>query len=177
MADAPEQAKGKAKPGTMPIWFAVLGVLVMVISLPTVVLVFFGMLPTIVAFLTDKTAEKYATFCVGGMNFSGLFPYIMELWIIDHSLGAARDLLTNVFNLGIIYSAAAFGWLIFAGIPPVVGAFLTVMSQRRVAHLRTEQRQLIDEWGEEVSHQNQHHGAHGAHGPQGAHGGGGHAPR
>lgn len=133
------------------LWFSILAALIVVISLPTVIVMFFGLLPTFASFLTDRTRDKYSTFCIGGMNFSGVFPFLMDLWMGDHSIAAARDTLTDVFNLGIMYSAAAVGWLLFTFIPPVVGAFLTVLSQRRVATLRNEQRQLIEEWGEAVT--------------------------
>jgi hypothetical protein len=42
-------------------------------------------------------------------------------------------------------------WMIFIAIPPVVGAFLTVMAQRRVSQLRRDQKELIEEWGEDVA--------------------------
>lgn len=147
----PGKAPDKKATKSLPIWLSVLAALVVVISLPTVVVLFFGMLPSLVSYVTDRTKDKFASFCIGGMNFAGVFPYLMDLWMGDHSLGAARDILTDVFKLGIMYSAAAFGWLMFTFIPPVVGAFLTVLSQRRVATLRNEQRQLIEEWGEGVT--------------------------
>jgi hypothetical protein len=59
-------------------------------------------------------------------------------------------------------SAAAFGWLMFTFIPPVVGAFLTVLSQRRVQNLRNEQRKLIEEWGEAVTRTKEQEEAHAA---------------
>jgi hypothetical protein len=33
----------------------------------------------------------------------------------------------------------------------VVGAFLTVMAQRRIGQLRRDQKELIEEWGEDVA--------------------------
>lgn len=151
MAEQQAEKGTKKKAGAGVIWMSILAALIVVISLPTVIVMFFGLLPTIVSFVTDRTRDKYSTFCIGGMNFSGVFPFLMDLWMGDHSIAAARDLLTDVFNLGIMYSAAAGGWLLFTFIPPVVGAFLTVLSQRRVATLRNDQRQLIEEWGEAVT--------------------------
>ena len=142
---------GKAPGKATPIWLSVLAALVVVVSLPTVIILFFGLLPSMASYLTDRSKEKYASYCIGGMNFAGVFPYLLDLWLGDHSLAAARDILTNVFNLGVMYSSAAFGWLLFTFIPPVVGSFLTVMAQRRVAALRNEQRQLIEEWGDAVT--------------------------
>ncbi|MDP6885190.1 MAG: hypothetical protein QF830_13745 [Rhodospirillales bacterium] len=109
------------------------------------------MLPTVVAFIVDRTRQKYAVFCVGGMNFSGVFPYLLDLWAGEHTAAAAMEILTNVFSLLLMYSAAGFGWAIFIAVPPVVGAFLTVMAQRRVSQLRRDQKELIEEWGEDVA--------------------------
>jgi hypothetical protein len=150
MADQSNNKKTK-KGGAGPLWFSILLAGIVVISPSTIMMLIFGLLPTWASFLTDRSPEKYASFCIGGMNFSGLFPFLMELWMGEHSLSAATDIMTDVFNLGIMYSAAAFGWLMFTFIPPIVGAFLTVLSQRRIATLRNEQRQLIEEWGEAVT--------------------------
>ena len=124
---------------------------VVIISLSSVILLFFGMLPTFVAMIVDRTRQKYAAFCVGGMNFSGVFPYLLDLWAGEHTVASAMEILTNVFSLLLMYGAAGFGWMIFIAIPPVVGAFLTVMAQRRVSQLRRDQKELIEEWGEDVA--------------------------
>lgn len=134
-----------------PVWLSVIFALLVIVSLPTVMVLFFGMLPTIVAYIVDRTEEKYSTFCVGGMNFSGVFDYLLDLWGGRHSLSGAVDVLTDVWALLVMYGSASFGWLVFNIVPPLVAAILTVMAQRRVAQLRTMQRQLIEEWGEEVA--------------------------
>lgn len=133
------------------IWIIIISLLMMVISLPTVLLVFFGMLPTIVAWIIDRSAERYATFCVGGMNISGVFPFLGDIWFKDHSVDAAIAVMTNVFDLMVIYGAAGFGWMVFIAVPPVVTTFLQVMLQRRVTVLRTNQSKIIEEWGEDVT--------------------------
>jgi hypothetical protein len=133
------------------IWISLIFVGVVIISLASVILLFFAMLPTVVAFIVDRTRQKYAVFCVGGMNFSGVFPYLLDLWAGEHTAAAAMEILTNVFSLLLMYSAAGFGWAIFIAVPPVVGAFLTVMAQRRVSQLRRDQKELIEEWGEDVA--------------------------
>ncbi|MCW8835709.1 MAG: acyl-CoA synthetase [Rhodospirillales bacterium] len=131
--------------------FVVMIALLMVVSLPTVALMFFGMLPTIVAYLIDRTPQKYATFCVGAMNFSGVFPYLMDLWMRSNSLATAMGMLTDVFTLVVIYGAAGFGWMLFNAIPPVVGVFLVSISGRRILALEEAQAELVKEWGQEVT--------------------------
>lgn len=133
------------------VWFLLILVALLVISLPTVLLLLFGMLPTIVAWVVDRSQQKYAMFCVCGMNFSGLFPFLTDIWFKTHSTDAAVAILTNVFDLMVIYGAAAFGWMMFIAVPPVVTQFISVMLQRRVTTLRAQQQKIIEEWGEGVS--------------------------
>lgn len=147
---APPAQKKSGAPMTM-VGIAAALVGLVVVALPTVVLLFFGMLPTVVAYLIDRTPQKYATFCVGGMNFCGVFPYVLDLWNGIHSMSNAFHILTDVFALLLMYGTAAFGWALFASIPPVVVSVLTVIAQRRVSTLRTNQRRIIEEWGEDVA--------------------------
>lgn len=143
--------KQPAKTNWTALWLFVLIVGMIWISLATVLMIVVGMPPTLVAWIIDRSHQKSATYCVAGMNFCGLFPYLIDLWMGTNSLPAATAIVTNVFALLAIYGAAAFGWVIYITIPPVVSTFLTVMAQRRVAQLRTLQRQIIEEWGDGVA--------------------------
>jgi hypothetical protein len=133
------------------IWGGLIGGAFMLISLPTVMLVFFGLLPSIVAWIVDRTEQKYATACVFGLNFSGLFPFLLEIWFEDHILDAAMRVLTDVFDLMIIYGAAGFGWMLYMALPPFVTTFLSVMSEHRLTVLKENQANIIEEWGENVA--------------------------
>lgn len=144
----PAKEAPKSNWGSLAIFLIVAGLLV--VSFQTVILLFFGMMPTLVARIIDRSHKHAATFCVGAMNFCGVFPYLMKLWKVNHSLAGAGDILTDVFALLAMYGAAAFGWMLFVLIPPGVVTFLNVMAQRRVATLRTRQREIIEEWGEGV---------------------------
>ena len=151
---APTAEPPPAPPGSAlrkGIWFVVILLTMMMLSLPTVIMVFLGMLPTLVAWVIDRSEGKHATYCVSGLNFSGLFPFLIEVWFVNHSTDNAISILTDVFNLMIIYGAAAFGWLLYIAIPPVVTTFLSVMSQHRMTILKTTQKNIVEEWGENVA--------------------------
>lgn len=149
---AEDDERKRHEKGRMTIvWFILLFVLLVIISLPTVMVVFFGLLPTIVAYIVDNTEHKYTTACVGGMNFCGVFPYLLDLWMTSHTIDYAKELMTDVFVLLVMYGSAAFGWMIFVSIPPVVLAVLNVIAQRRVTTLRNNQIKIIEEWGREVA--------------------------
>lgn len=134
-----------------PVLYGMIFIAMVVISFPTVLIVGFGLLPTIVAFIVDRTKKRYASVCVGGMNLAGVFPHLLPIWYGAHTADQAIETLTDVFVLFVMYGAAMFGWVLYFTIPPAVGAVLAVMAQSKVAELRTSQKRLIEEWGESVA--------------------------
>ena len=154
MADEAEnQAPAPSRKMSLaPLWIGLTFVGVVIVSLPTVMLLFFGMLPALVAAIIDRSSQRYSTFCVGGMNLCGVFPYLLDLWSGPTDIASAVDIFTNVFALMLMYSAAGFGWMLYLALPPVVVALLQVMAQRRIAQCRELQNGLIEEWGDDVAH-------------------------
>lgn len=132
------------------IWGLLILVLLLMAALPTVLVVAFGMLPGMVAFIIDRTEERSATFCVGGLNLCGVFPYLLELWTEDNSLEMASSQLTDVFVLAVMYGGAGMGWMLYLSLPPVIASFIQVMSERRLQQLRKIQSDILEQWGEEV---------------------------
>lgn len=149
---SPEQMASRRQRGRSNLtWILVTLTFLLVIAAPTMIVLFFGMLPTLVAYIIDRSDQKSATFCVGSINFIGVFPYIMDLWIKHNGIDAALNNVTDLFAMLIMYSSAAFGWLLFMAMPTVVASFVTVIQQRKVAQLRAQQKELIEEWGAEVA--------------------------
>ncbi len=132
-------------------WILLMLLFLIILAAPTMIILFFGMLPTLVALIVDRSAHKSATFCVGSVNFIGVFPYVMDLWTGFNSIDTAWSSVQNVFILLIWYASAAFGWFLFLAMPAVIAAFVSVLQQRKVALLRGEQKKLIEEWGSEVA--------------------------
>ena len=140
-------------------WNLILGigailVLLTAFSLPSLIVLTVGLLPTGVAFIVDRSDQKTGTFCVGGMNLCGVFPFVMKLWTGKHTTSAATEIISDVLSLLVMYAAAGFGWIIFLAIPPVVATFLSVVAQTRVKALRASQQEIVNEWGPEVANVN-----------------------
>jgi len=151
---AKKAAKKPAKPGlAMGHKLLILVVLVVFAMVwPTLVgLLAIGMLPSIAAYLVDRTPQKHAAFSVGGMNFCGVFPYLMELWNTGADLADFLAILGNVFALLVMCAAAAFGWLLYAAVPPMVTMTIKLVNQRKIAGLRRRQKQIVAEWGDGVA--------------------------
>lgn len=145
---AAPQARRK---GMTLLWIGTILALLLPWIFPTLIVFCLGMVPTLVALIIDRTEQKYATLSVGSLNFAGVFPYLLKLWTLPQSFESAANIVTSVFSLVVMYGAAAFGWMVFIAVPPVVIAFLVVMAQRRVAVLRANQRKIVEEWGESVA--------------------------
>ena len=124
---------------------------VAIFTLPTVLILGIGMLPTAAALLTDRRKEKYATLCVGCMNFMGVLPFMIKLWTEDHSYDHAFTVIADPFTWLVMYGAAALGWSIYFVAPGIVGMFIAVRTEQRIQRLKKRQRDLIEEWGPGVA--------------------------
>ncbi len=155
MAKKPAPGKSKTKPQAKSGAFSRILLLSLALAfglmfLPTVIFLAFAMLPTLAAYLVDRNPDKYEWICVGGLNFAGCVPFLIRLWTVRHTLDAASDMLTDVFTLMAVYGAAGVGWLLFMALPPMVGVFMQMKAQRRIANLKATQQRLIQTWGPEV---------------------------
>ena len=126
-------------------------IILLLVSMASLLLVFFGMLPTLVSVLIDRSPQRFAFISVLAMNFAGVFPFLLELWLGSNSMSAATDILTNVFSLFTMYGLAALGWILFLITPPLVSTVMAFVAQKRIANLRAKQKKLIAEWGNAVS--------------------------
>jgi hypothetical protein len=122
-----------------------------VLFLPSVLILGIGMTPTLAAMLTDRRREKYATLCVGCMNFTGVLPFMVELWTQEHSYDNAFRLIADPFTWLVMFGAAAIGWAIYFVAPGIVGMFIAMRADQRVERLRRRQRDLVEEWGPGVA--------------------------
>ena len=138
----------KRKASREPFIISVAVLVLLFAALPTATLLTIGMAPTLAAFIVDVTPGRYLAKCVAGMNFAGVVPYLHKLWFTGHGLPSALNIVSDVFALFLMYSAAGLGWLLFFGLPGAVAMFRALNAKRRIYVLREKQRELISEWGE-----------------------------
>ncbi|CAO3357517.1 hypothetical protein ABNQ39_21370 [Azospirillum sp. A26] len=121
------------------------------IVLPTTILFGIGMIPTIVAYVVDRDPDKSAPITVGGLNFCGCMPFAIDLWKHQHTIGAAAKIFADPLAWMVMYSAAAVGWGIYYGIPPLVAGMEVSRAEKRVEVLKQKKVALVQEWGPDVA--------------------------
>ena len=158
MADqtALEQGKGQGaeRPG-LPVWAKLLFLIILApliaVLLPTCMLLSLGLIPTAVVYLKDKTREKSFTITVGLTNLCGVLPMLGELWSRGQAMQVATETVSDPLFWMLSFGAAAIGWLIFMGMPPLIAAYYTMASDARIDKVLLRQRALVEMWGEEVT--------------------------
>jgi hypothetical protein len=119
-------------------------------SLPTLLVLVCGMLPTLVAAIAERSGQRYAWICVGGLNFAGLAPWLFDLWFGHHTWEFAVQLLGGISMLLTAYGASAVGWGLYLATPPVVTTVMSMTSRNRSEKLTAQQRKIVDQWGDGV---------------------------
>ena len=123
----------------------------MIFTLPTVMVLTVGMIPTFIAYATDRRKEKYKTVSVGSLNFVGVLPLLVTLWTKDHSFGMGFSVLSDPFNWLMVLGSSSAGWTIYFIAPSIVSIFLQARIELSVERLKKRQIRLVEEWGDGVS--------------------------
>ncbi len=125
------------------------GLIIATISmLPAIIVIFIGMLPTLTVSITDvKNTNKLII--IGGFNLSGVFMYILNIinnFTVDHAL----FLISNIFNLIIMFGSAAIGLIIYCELPNFFVFISKISAQKRLKTIDAKLEKLAEEWGTEI---------------------------
>lgn len=118
--------------------------------MPTFALVMVGMIPTIVALLTDKEEDKAPTICIGALNVVGVMPFVLDLWMKGQTLQQVWVLMTQTTTWVVILGAAGIGKLIIFAVPQATAAIAIAHVERRLKVLNENLTSLRAAWGPEV---------------------------
>ena len=122
-----------------------------IVAAPTALIFAVGMVPTVVALLIDRDAGRYGAIAVGSLNFCGVFPSAIDLWQAGHTVQQALDTISNPYDLAIMFGAAGVGWLLYFGLPPLIGALLVQRHEAEIRRIEERQAALQKEWGPEIN--------------------------
>lgn len=125
--------------------------LAMIAAMPTTIMLFLGMLPTMVAIFVDRTHEKTRALSVGAMNLAGCSPFILQLWTTHHAVENAMAIISDPRTIVVMYCAAGVGYIIDWAVSGLVGGMMIHRAKARREQIRKIQASLVERWGREVT--------------------------
>jgi hypothetical protein len=124
-----------------------------VLFIPTTIVLFVGLMPSIAARFIDKSKLRLKALTVGFMNFAGVFPFWYKMVEDGHSVEAAFEVISEPSSIVIMYTAAIVGYLIEWGVKGLVANISVQRGQKRVKDIEDLHAQMIERWGQEVTGQ------------------------
>ncbi len=148
-ADKAGKAKGGRKGGAGKVLFVLMIFLVTIWS--TACLIVPGMLPTLVALVTDRDREKALALTVGATNFAGCLPFVLQLWAMGQNVDNALKLMRDPMTWLVMYAAAGIGYLIYMIVPDFVATIMAGSANGKIARLQKNLEELQRQWGPDVA--------------------------
>lgn len=121
-----------------------------IMFLPTTILFFVCMIPTLVAAIVDNHARKTAWLTIGAMNGAGTLPIWINMMEEGHTLQAAFHQILDPSSVLVPYGGAAIGWIINSNVTPFVAMIVLKKNEKRVRDIEQRQQELIRKWGKGV---------------------------
>lgn len=109
-----------------------------------------GMLPSIVAYVTDRSEEKHLFHTIFACNLAGVLPYVTKLVQQGNSMSAVNLMMSDALTWFVMYSAAAIGWMLVWLSPYLAEIYLKARRAQEIERIETFQKKLIAEWGPEI---------------------------
>jgi biotin transporter BioY len=122
-----------------------------ILFLPTTILLFVAMLPTVTARVMDHTREHTKVLTVGFMNFAGCFPFLYSLFETGHKIDNALAILADPLTIVTVYSCAMAGYILEWIVTTFVAGLMVQKGRRRLEIIKKIQDSLVKQWGTEVT--------------------------
>ncbi len=114
------------------------------------IFVIIAMLPAVVAYYIDITAERHRFKTIFACNLCGVLPYIEKMLYAGPSSAVLQSIMGNVTNWMLIFGSALVGWLLSELCPMVAQVLVASMHQAQISRIERMQKKIESEWGPEV---------------------------
>ncbi len=126
----------------------ILFILICIISFPIVLILIFGLLPTLtILFVDKKNYDKQLI--VGCFNIAGVFFYLFGV-LNKFSVGQQNDIADNIFMTILMLGSAALGLVLYNELPNFYAYLYKIISTRKIDKINTRLEKLKEDWGEEI---------------------------
>lgn len=154
MADnkAAQEASPKKRSGKLGLYTTMVVLIIATpFIMPTLTLCLAGMIPTLVALVTDNDRQKSSATAIGALNFAGTVPFIIDLWTKGQTMENVFHILADPSSWLIMLGAAGIGHLILFAIPQAVATLTFARTETRMKLLKENLENLKTTWGPDVA--------------------------
>jgi hypothetical protein len=138
----PQKMSGKSK--LILLLFVIASILLLKQS---AMLLLIGMLPAIVALIVDTTARKSWAKTVFCFNFSGILPYVVDIYLGgSNSLSSLEESMGDMTMWLVTYGSAGAAWIVIWFCPIIMETWLRYYHQFRVEQHLKRSAKLDEEW-------------------------------
>ncbi len=111
-----------------------------------------GLLPSIVAYITDRTSSRALFHTVMACNLSGVFYYLLKLIYVHHNEShAMQEMLQNGNSWLVMYGSAGAGYMLYFVMPYFSFFFLRMVNGGKLMRLNGIQEKLLRDWGPTIA--------------------------
>lgn len=132
-------------------FFLCVALLLSIMAVPSTILLAVGMLPTLSAFMFDRTHNKTKTVAVGAMNLAFCMFYLTNLWSGGNTISVSLSTITDPVAIIVMYTGAVVGYFIDWLLSGLSSSVLYKKTQRRQKAIIEKQGKLRDRWGQKVT--------------------------
>ena len=147
---AAPQKKAKGIGRTTIILMVLTSMAIAIISVYSVVVLVFGLLPGLIAMVVDYDPRQYLSRIVISFNAVGVAPYILQILNSSVADMTAYQLIISPKTWLVIYASAGVGWVIYWMFPQIAMMLMPMQNKNRIESLNKELDELAEEWGEDV---------------------------
>jgi hypothetical protein len=131
---------------------AIIGLMILVVvAMPLCLVVVAGMLPTIVAAITDRHPRRYLFRSLAALNLAGMILPVVALLRAGMTVPGAATVLFDPYKWLWMYGAAALGWVCYLGAPAIAKVVVETQAAQQQRDLQHRAKALVEEWGDEVT--------------------------
>lgn len=117
-------------------------------TLPMVLILFIGLLPTFTLMVIDiKNINKLII--VGCFNLAGVFVYVFNIFK-NFSVDNAVFLFSDIFNMIMMLGSAAIGLLLYYEMPLLFSYLSKMATAKRIASIDARLEKMREKWGNDI---------------------------
>lgn len=122
------------------------GAALAVYALPVFIILYGGMLPTMVAYLTDERPGRHLTLTVTALNLAGLVLALKPFLASSFSLEASFAVVVQPSSWLTVYGFALVGWLLVWIMPLLAASMLEIADRQRFRSLEIAREAIVRKW-------------------------------